>query len=175
MRGRPRRFSGTRPRERKRRVDRPAIDLSHPMMRRFFDYWRSKCRDGRLPGRQDIDPLDIPDLLPHITIFDVVRAEGDLRFRIRLLGTANVQMMGGDCTGQFLDEQMRPEDAARITATYRLAVDERRPHSWRSFLSTPGREHIHYERLLLPLAGDGHTVDMLFALFVAIEPVPPGD
>jgi hypothetical protein len=155
-------------------VDDLAAQLSHPMMRRLLDYWRGKCRGHRLPGRQDIDPLDIPELLPHIAMYDVVREADRMRFRIRLLGTANVQLMGSDCTGQFLDEQMRPEDAARIVATHRLATDERRPHYWRSFLSTPGREHMHFERLLLPLAADGQTVDMVLALFLAVEPPSAG-
>lgn len=150
-------------------MDSLAAQLRHPMMSRLFAYWRGKCQDGRLPGRQDLDPLDIPELLPHIALYDVVRESDRLRFRIRLLGTANVQLMGSDCTGQFLDEQLRPEDAARIMTTYRQVVDERRPHYWRSFLSTPGREHMHYERLLLPLAADGTTVDIVLALFLPLE------
>jgi hypothetical protein len=161
--------SGDRPRERRRSVDSLTAQLSQPMMIQLFGYWRAKCRDGRLPGRQDIDPLDVPDLLPHIAMYDVVHEADRLRFRIRLLGTANVQLMGSDCTGRYLDEQMRPDDAARITATYRSVVEERRPHYWRSFLSTPGREHMNYERLLLPLAADGTTVDMVLALFLPLE------
>jgi hypothetical protein len=151
-------------------VDSLAAQLSHPMMRRFFDYWGGKARDGRLPGRQDIDPLDIPELLPHIAMYDVVRDADRLRFRIRLLGTANVQLMGSDCTGEFLDEQMNAQDGARVAASYRSVAEEGRPHYWRSFLVTPGREHVHYERLLLPLAADGRTVDVLVALFLALEP-----
>ena len=156
-------------------VDMPAVDLTDPMMQRLFAYWRGKCRGDLVPGRQHIDPLDFPNLLPHISIFDVVRAGSDVRFRIRLLGTANVQLMGSDCTGEFLDERMRPEDAARIVATYRLVVDERRPHFLRGSLVAPGREHVHYERLLLPLAADGRTVDMLLALFLPAEAAPGDD
>ena len=117
-----------------------------------------------LPSRQDIDPLDIPDLLPHIAMYDVVRTDADMRFRIRLFGTANVQLMGSDCTGQFLDQQLKAQDSARVLASYRQVADKGRPHLWRSFLVTPGREHVRYERLLLPLAGDGRTVDILMAL-----------
>jgi hypothetical protein len=155
-------------------LDSPVPELSHPSVRRLFDYWRGKGGADRLPGRQDVDPLDIPDLLPHVTIFDVERGAAGLRFRIRLLGTATVELLGSDCTGHYLDEQMLPEDAARIIASYRLVVEERRPHFWRSYLLTPGREHIHYERLLLPLARDGRTVDMLLALFVPVDPPPSG-
>jgi hypothetical protein len=153
-------------------VDSLTVETNYPMTRRFLDYWRAKCGDGRLPSRQDIDPLDIPDLLPHIAMYDVVRTGADTRFRIRLFGTANVQLMGSDCTGQFLDEQMGAQDSARILAFYRQVADGGRPHLWRSFLVTPGREHVRYERLLLPLASDGRTVDILMALFVPLEAEP---
>ena len=44
----------------------------------------------------------MPRLLPHITIFEVVR--DTMRFRIRLVGTAIVEAMGIDTTGCWLDE-----------------------------------------------------------------------
>jgi hypothetical protein len=156
-------------------LDAPGAGLKHPMMQRLLSYWRGKCRDGRLPGRQDIDPLDFPDLLPHITMFDVVQVGGETRFRIRLLGTSNVQLMGADCTGDFVDARLGPEDAARILTPYRMVVEQRRPDFVRGSLVTPGREHVHYERLLLPLAADGRTVDMLLALFLPADPPPTDD
>lgn len=157
------------------RLDAPAMAVTHPKMQRLLAYWQSKCRHDRLPGRRDIDPLDFPDLLPHVSMFDVVHAGDAMRFRIRLLGTANVQLMGGDCTGEYIDARMRPEDAARVLASYRAVVEERRPDYLRGSLVTPGREHVHYERLLLPLASDGRTVDMLLALFLPAEPPPSDD
>jgi hypothetical protein len=156
-------------------VDMPAVELSDPMMQRLFAYWRGKCRGDQLPGRQHIDPLDFPDLLPHISIFDVVHIGGAVRCRIRLMGTANVQLMGADCTGQFFDARMRPEDAARIMVSYRQVIAERRPHFLHGSVAIPGREHVHYERLLLPLAADGRTVDMLLALFLPAEAAPSDD
>src|SRR4051812_22620200 len=75
-----------------------------PRFREFFDYWRSKAPPGRLPGRQHIDPLDIPHLLPGVALFDVLRNGTGLRFRWRLIGTALVDAIGDDYTGRFVDE-----------------------------------------------------------------------
>lgn len=40
------------------------LELSDPRLRRFYDYWQSKHRGECLPGRQDIDPLEIPTSCP---------------------------------------------------------------------------------------------------------------
>lgn len=50
-----------------------------------FDYWEAKIVDGRLPPSRDIEPLDIPCLLPQIILFYVVRDPWNFRFR--LIGT----------------------------------------------------------------------------------------
>lgn len=65
-------------------------------------YWRSKCQDGRLPSRQDIDPAEIRRLLAHIALIDVAM-DGD-GFRFRLVGTKVVQQLSYDPTGQDVTE-----------------------------------------------------------------------
>jgi hypothetical protein len=65
-------------------------------------YWQSKCHDGQLPSRKDIDPAEIRRLLAHIALIDVV-TEGD-GFRFRLVGTKVVRQLSYDPTGQQLSE-----------------------------------------------------------------------
>lgn len=137
----------------------------HPKLKRLHDYWHSKIEEGRLPGRADIDPLDIPDLLPSLILVDVVRGASGLRFRIRLVGTEYVEVAGQDLTGKWLDETHAPDQAREIAETYVAVVETGEPHYWRSSLHTTGREHINYERLICPLAADGETVDMLVGVF----------
>lgn len=143
-----------------------------PVLRRFHEYWLSKHRDGRLPGRPDIDPLDIPDLMSKLNIVEVLRdgagdgGSGGLRFRFRLVGTDHVEFNKTDFTGKTVDEVFPPEAAARINATYITVIETREPHYWRTNIALPGREHIEYERLICPLAADGETVDMLIGAFV---------
>lgn len=72
----------------------PAIISSAPVLR-FHGYWLSRCRDGRLPAKADIDPVDIPALLPNVILTRVVReAPGVLDFEYRLIGDAIVRRMG---------------------------------------------------------------------------------
>ena len=51
----------------------------------FLSYWDSIRHGKSMPGRQDIDPGDIPAMLPFVFLVDVVD-EGD-DFRYRLVGT----------------------------------------------------------------------------------------
>ena len=151
-----------------------SLELNDPRLRRFYDYWQSKHRDGRLPGRQDIDPLEIPDLLPHVSILDVV-GEGDaMRFRFRLVGTANVHIAGREHTGAFIEDVFEADDAARLQTAFRGIVESREPHYWLTSVAVRGNRPVHYARLMVPLASDGQNVDMLMGVFFLVDPPPPG-
>src|SRR5579864_7045143 len=75
----------------------PTSPITDPRLQQAFDYWQSK-RAGRLmPRRADLDPVDIPKLLPHIMLTDVV---GPGRYRYRLIGTEIEQAQGMHATGR---------------------------------------------------------------------------
>jgi hypothetical protein len=153
----------------------PPLNLTDPRLKRFYDYWLSKSRGSKLPGRQDIDPLEIPDLLPHVSMLDVVRTGDDIRFRFRLVGTANVHIAKREHTGAFVEEVFAPADAEQTNAKYLSIVETHEPHFWRTTMATIGNEPVTYARLMVPLATDGVTVDMLMGVFVADDnPNAPG-
>ena len=133
---------------------------------RFLEYWSSKAAEGRLPGRQHIDPLEIPGLLSSIVMMDVVRDdEGGMRFRFRLVGTEIVTLHGRDLTGHWLDEAFPSGTAEDVLAATSMVVESREPHYWRNTLHGAGHQHVRYERLMCPLAADGQTVDTLIGVF----------
>ena len=136
---------------------------SRPEFRRVRDYLRGKAPPGELPAREHIDPLELPDLLPRIMLIDVVRGSGRPRYRIRLMGSQVVTIQGKDGTGKFVEEVLTigPD----IIAGYDRILESRRPQYRRGVVATPGREHVPYERVAFPLAGDGKTVDMLLFIF----------
>lgn len=143
----------------------PSKDYDSPKIDKFLAYWRSKCRDGLLPSRPDIDPVEIPDLLSAISIVEIVEEDNATRFRFRLFGTDHVEYNRADFTGSFLEEVFSPKDAEVVAETYRQIVNSGEPHFWRSHVRQPGLEFRHYRRLMLPLASDGKTVDALIGIF----------
>lgn len=137
----------------------------HEKIRQIVTYWLSIHPADGLPGRQHLDPLDIPQLLPNVRLQDVVGVPP--RIRMRLMGTRVVEFFGKDHTGKWLDDVS--EDFAN-SGTYRDFLDvvrEKQP-SWRQ-----GRARLVYEkdfvtleRVHLPLARDGTTVDMVLTCMV---------
>ncbi|MCM0019391.1 MAG: PAS domain-containing protein [Tagaea sp.] len=132
----------------------------------LLGYWRGKRRDGLLPARKDIDPVDIRrDVLPDMYLMDVVPAKPRRRFRYRLVGTHMVDLSGTDPTGRFVDEFIDPARVAEMHDWEDRVVDE--PEAWvySAPLAFKHRDFKWAWRLSLPLAADGKTVDMLLLHF----------
>jgi hypothetical protein len=130
--------------------------LRHPLHRQILEYWRSKAPPDRLPGRQHIDPCEIPKALPWVGLVDV---------GYRLIGTGVVAKMGRDATGKWFDEHYGPDEFARRRGTYEAFVRSRRPMIVRCTDLIPDGEFKRCDCLMLPLAADGETVDMILLLF----------
>ena len=54
-------------------------ELSAPRLRQAFAYWRGKLAGRAMPARRDIDPVDVPTLLPYVMLVDVLPAPLDFR------------------------------------------------------------------------------------------------
>jgi hypothetical protein len=124
-------------------------------------YWLSKKGRRRAPARADLDPVEIPTLMPHILLIDVEAAPR--RFRVRLMGTAVVNGLGRDLTGRYLDELALNEIQRAMFAEYRHVAQTGEPAcaTW-EYTRDDGR-HVQFERLVLPLSRDGTTIDMLLS------------
>ncbi|MCG8545982.1 MAG: PAS domain-containing protein [Alphaproteobacteria bacterium] len=123
-------------------------------------YWRSISPSGRLPGRQHLDPIDIPQLLTNTWLIDLVGEPP--RFRIRLMGCAICDYFGSDLTGKWLDEEFDHfEETATSNGLNRIIAspvpDYRRGPPT---LNAP-KAFLEIERVLLPFATDGKTADMV--------------
>ncbi len=145
-------------------------ETAHDLIRAAHEYWRRIHPGDRLPGRQHLDPLNIPHLLPHVWLVDVLR--DPVAFRYRLVGTAVDRGMGQTLTGKHL-ETVVPGffDDPRLCGPY-LELAERARPSYRK--GAPffrhAQQYRELERLLLPLARDGQAVDMLFCITLFYDP-----
>ncbi|MCW5751281.1 MAG: PAS domain-containing protein [Alphaproteobacteria bacterium] len=135
----------------------------HPKILALHEYWKSIHPQEGLPSRRDLDPIDIPQLLPSIWLLDVQR--DPWRFRYRLMGSRIVATMEGqrNYTGRWLDEvhpNFRSEEG--VEQRYVRVAAEGRP-SWRqgqpSFRLV--RDWVSIQNVVLPLASDHVQVDML--------------
>lgn len=142
----------------------------YPLMAKFFQYWLSIRPSAEvLPGRQHFDPLDIPDVMPRLWLLDVVRGDGKLRFRYRLVGTKEVETLEREVTGEWLDDvHPRLKENPALLDRYRFMVDQGKPTYRKGFINfNHKREHVRIENCMAPLAGDGRTVDIIAACSVS--------
>ncbi|MGH7126797.1 MAG: PAS domain-containing protein [Stellaceae bacterium] len=120
-------------------------------------YWRSKLAGRAMPRRADIDPAEIPRLLPNLQL--VERVGG--RFRYRLAGTAIVAAYGSELTGKFVDEIIPAGRRAIAERHYTMVYESRRPIFVRNKYTTTRAVDIVATRVILPLSEDGTGVSMV--------------
>ncbi|MET1028940.1 MAG: PAS domain-containing protein [Dongiaceae bacterium] len=140
-----------------------------PRWRQFFDYWLDLAtRAGRLPSRQDIDPVQMaPAVIPNLYLVEVVYETARIPlFRFRLMGQEVIEHESTR-PGHFLHELGGGYDRSKLEPQYRDCVDRR---IWlrRDNLvwDNPAKSFISYDVLLLPLARDGRNVDAMIGLVV---------
>src|SRR5882724_7473010 len=136
-----------------------APTVESPLLQRLLADWEVRRRERTLPGRRDFDPLDLKYILGRLLLVDVERQP--LRLRFRLVGTELARRSGVELTGRTLDEYPRPDYRALMRCRYTQTVEERRPLSSVQTRLVVDNQVRRYEALLLPLAADGETVDML--------------
>jgi len=157
-----------------RRFDGPdrvfhATQLDH-RFRQLVDYWTSKRVGDRLPGRQHIRPEELHALLPYLLLYDIViPPAGGYRFRVRLVGTHFVELLGKEISGRFLDETAYGPRYAELHQRLVTVIETRLPDFGIASLNNPERSFIQYGHLTLPLAEDGEHVDMLLGARISVD------
>lgn len=131
-----------------------------PRIREAYDYWDRKRAGRRMPSRADLDPVEIPRLLPHIILVDVLR--DPLRFRYRLVGTDIVEKRGFDPTGRMVGDAYFGATPGEVLGRYYDIVENRRVRFIDAPFVEPRGWYAYSERLMMPLSSDGATVDMVF-------------
>ena len=117
------------------------------MIGELHEWWLAH-RNGDIPDRSRLDPVDFTHLLPSILLSEIVHQP--FRVRFRLVGTKVVEAMGLDITGQFLDELISPEREPWLEH-YRLSYRAQAPvFGTTSLISTMGAR-FPYEFGIFPL------------------------
>jgi len=88
-------------------IDAFRSQLSDEDATAFLDYWLVKCSDADIPGKADIDPIELPRLLPAIYIEEW--DDNERQSRIRLAGEFHRQVAGFSVRGLSVDEHASGE------------------------------------------------------------------
>jgi hypothetical protein len=135
------------------------LDFRSESLRRLHQYWASKLQGRAMPRRSDIEPTEIPSLLPHIALVGV--ESEPLRLFFRLIGTHITESLGRDNTGKYFDETFQDQMLEDVMQVYGMVLQARKPirHFGRAQYSA--KDFRDYESVHLPLSEDGWTVTMI--------------
>lgn len=135
----------------------------------FYEYWLSLKGGDQVPAIEAFDLLDIPHLVPNITILEI----DEQRIKARFSGTAVNKATGQDSTGLCLDDLPRVSDiqerALNCAKTEEPFFVPDHPVTWTS------REFISYSTLVVPLANVEGKVAQLVYLMTFREQPAKGD
>jgi hypothetical protein len=122
--------------------------------------WEAKRGGRALPTRADFDPAEFRRLLPNVLLLDILPPP-DL-YRVRLSGGAINDFYGRSITGLTPREYMGPDAALAISGVIETLVTTRKPvfRSGRTYWQAD-KSYKRFENCMLPLGGDGETVDMV--------------
>ncbi|MEQ9597039.1 PAS domain-containing protein [Parvibaculum sp.] len=140
---------------------RPLPDLAAlpPVLAALLAWWeRKREEEARLPRREDVNPAEIPRLLPHIALLDILR--DPLDYRYRLIGTRLVETMGGERTGKRMREVMDPPAIEGTVMLMTRLIETREPVAFTGRLFWLRKEYLGFHALVLPLSSTGEEIDM---------------
>jgi hypothetical protein len=153
-----------------------ATRIADARLATVYAYWsarRPRAPGGRplLPARSNIEPLELHQVWPQLLLADVLGAAQ--RVRYRLVGTEIVARWGSDDTGRYLDEMPASRSTDLSRKLYGIALSRRTAlYSETNLRPDDGIGLSLLCRLILPLASDGTTVDMVLAGQVQTRKLP---
>ncbi len=135
-----------------RPTDRDLVEL--------YELWLEKRGSRLMPSRRNFDPSEFARLLPYVELYDVGPAEG--MYKVRLVGTAIVELAGRDNTGKPAGYGLPEATAHTIAEVLNVVTRRRAPLFGRGrILWLPGKDHRRFEACALPLSDDDSTVNII--------------
>ena len=125
-------------------------------------YWSARPKQHFLPGRKDIDPVDLgAKLLARLFLTDVLNADAGMDSRFQLAGTSNARLISIEPRGRLASDIFATGGRSFMMAGYRDTIAGRAARFWYDRTSGARRFGFHG---LLALASDGTHVDMLISI-----------
>jgi hypothetical protein len=136
----------------------------HPRFAAMRDYLEGLKHGHRMARAADLDPRGFQDWLAFVNLIDVGLHQDAVRFRFRLVGTAQSRAAHLEYEGRFVDDVVDPASRRRVIEDLTRVVATCMPHYGRYGMPFPGRGFIDSERVFFPLSNDGRMVNTVLAL-----------
>lgn len=138
--------------------------FSHPELNQLLSLWRTAAEQGGVPRRRDMTARLLKSYMRMIVLYErVAEADSSRRYRVRLMGSSVVQMLG-ELTGRFLDEALPEKYLPRWYPMLDVPLATGAPLRILARVDTVGKNFLVGENLCVPLrAEDGEIKIVLVA------------
>jgi hypothetical protein len=150
------------------RIGADPATVSNPLVLEFHDYWLARRGSRRFPRRADIEPTDIPHLLPGIVLLDVYY--DPLDFEYRLIG-GDVQKRSGNLKGKRIRQAGLLDPSSPAYRNYCAVIESGVPQFLEGTARgayRPGRPTLA-SRVHCPLSDDGERINKLISYLAFLE------
>jgi len=127
----------------------------------LYQYWNARRGIRPMPTRADIDPLEMRQWLPRLSLVDV--SPDGQHFTYRLVGTQMVDLLGVNPTGRSVATAWPEEMAETVVEGYRTVVETRKPVFCQQINGWMEDQKPTAWAMRLPLSSEGEEVDMILA------------
>ena len=145
----------------------PPPETSDPRLHAMHAYWTTIRQKRRFPARADFDPIDIPALLPYLSLVDV--QAGSPRFVYRLVGTKMVELLRRDVTGLAVGTGVKPVELEAVLARYCRVADAGVAIYHRDMMQEQANDYTGIDRLMLPMGDRDEHVDLILSIVVRTQ------
>lgn len=140
----------------------------HAQSIKLFEFWKSRCVDGRLLRRTDLPCREAASFLPSLFVLEPLNPDGE-DWRLRVVGTTLTRWLDFDPTGMTIGELYHPDHVAHDAEIYRTVTRERRPHITQGRLCGVNRDFLELEIVHLPMEGASQQEILLLGCISIFE------
>jgi hypothetical protein len=136
--------------------------LQSQRLRQLFEHWQRLRGSRPMPRRAELKPEDIHYAIGSVSLVEVLR--NPLNFRFKLIAKRAERLGRHSDQGKLLDEIEPPFFREFLRGYYVRVVETLEPVVDRVEFAPgarPSGSLLGYERIILPLAGEGETVEFL--------------
>jgi hypothetical protein len=149
-------------------MDDLSATIKDESTRAFYDYWKSRIRDGQMPRWQEFDPIEMREWLGWINVIEVMRDGDGFRFRYRVHGDRLSEFLGVEMTGKFTDQILHDSVRNRAIAGYSDVARAEAPTLVRFVDTNATDKTITVQRLTVPVRDEDGM--MLLLAYFRFEP-----
>lgn len=147
-------------------------NLSDPNTREALAHWNGLRKNHGLPAWRDFDVLQLPRIIPHSFLINVLKTDKDIDFIYHLAGN-QISNHYGDMTGKALDtdeaRETIPERARdRAQLAFKAAYETRQAVISQGDLSIEIVGKTRYETVVLPFLNEDGDISNMLSVHVVL-------